>query len=179
MPQLSITDLADGVGSLADKINALIAAIKAAYNKLDDTNFNTSSNVPREALMRPKAFALMNVKQDTVLAGAVIGDIFDVITVPTDCDLAGVKCVAHVVSGGTVEVDVYVTRGLPAAPTMERSVLAAPISLPTGTNVKGTGTIAWTSLLEDDVLSLRAVTGVGEQIDVLNMCLLVKALHTS
>jgi hypothetical protein len=177
VPQLSITNLADGVGSLASKINDMIAALKTAYNKLDSTNFDASSNVPRHALMRPNAYFTMNLKREAVGAGVVVTSIQDVITAPCDCTLVAVKAAIQTVAGGTVEVDLYLTRGDPSAPTINQSILSAQISMAAGTLVKGFGTPIITSLLEDDVLSLRAVTGGGETIAILNLCLLCKALH--
>lgn len=179
MPQLSITNLADGVGSLADKINDLIAALKTAYNKLDSTNFDTSSNIPREALMRPKGYFAVNLAKISVIAGTGVGTIQDLMTVPCDCTLSDVRCVAVTVAGGTVECDLYIMRGDPAAPTLNQSILTAQISLAAGANVKGTKTPSLTSLLEGDILSMRAVTGGGETITGLSLTLLFKALHTS
>jgi hypothetical protein len=181
VPQLSITNLADGVGSLASKINDMIAALKTAYNKLDSTNFDASSNVPRHALMRPNAYFTMNLKRETIGAGVVVTMIQDEITVPCDCTLVAVKAAIQTVAGGPVEVDLFLTRGDPAAPTPNQSILSGQIAMTAGAYpanmVKGSGTPIITSLLEDDVLSLRAVTGGGETIAILNLCLLCKALH--
>ena len=180
MPQLSISYLADGTGSLAAKINALIDAIIAAYNKLDTTNFNSSSNIPSSALARPKAYFVITLKKNAVAASQPVTTIQDEFHLPCDCDLADVRVVAADVLGGDVKVDVYLVRGSIASPDVNESILSAQMDLPAaGTIVKDSGTISRTSFLEGDLLSMRAVTDVGETIEILDTILLFKAKHTS
>ncbi len=179
MPQLTIADIVDGAGSLADWINALIDDLETAYNKLDTTNFNSSSNIPNSALTRPKAYFPGQLLKETVPINQTTAHIQDEFQVATDCELVDVRVVASGVAGDTVEVDIWLTRGDPALPDLHESILAAQISLIVNVPSKGTGVPSRTSFLKGDLLSLRAVTGAAETIGNLNATLLFKKNHTT
>ena len=180
MPQLSVTDIVDGTGSLADKINAIIDALEAAYNKLNTTNFNSSSNIPNSALARPKAYFICQLStRVTIPALTPTTTIQDEFTIPCNCSLAGVKVVANDVAGGAVLIDLHFLRGDPASPDYDQSILGSQISLAIGNPVKGTGAVSWSSFLENDVISLRAFTEGGETISILHATLLFKKKHTT
>lgn len=181
MPQLSISNLADGIGSLAEKINELIAAVKTAYDMLDATNFDSSTAIPNSALRRPKAYTIGEIIKESIPQNQLVSDIQEEIHIPTDFELAEIRVVAGVVTapGAQVEIDFWLTRGTPSDPTAEQTILAAQIVLAEGSLVKGVGTLAWTSFLEGDLISMRAVTGAGESIGNFHATLLFKAKHTT
>lgn len=166
------THISDGNVLTPASINDELDAIAAEYNAIDGSTIQNGT-VPLVALATQNAYYTLDLRDDAIAGGDVVGTIQDLTVVPVagtnTSTLVGVVAVCQTCTPGE-QIDVYKETGGAA------TVLSAVITLAALT--AASGTVSTTAFSKDDVLSLRSIGNGGAATKVRVVLLFKTALQT-
>lgn len=168
MPQYTPPTLTAGATVTGAALSTELAAIAAAYNALDTTNFPTGSRIiPSAAMNLPNAVLPVSLCYQGTLSGATVyGAWQGIFVVPCSCTLSSIKIICTALStGGDVRLNKVGTGAIHTAVTVSAAATA----------YSATPTV--TSFVQGDLIAIEAAIGGGNSITNLRFDLAFYAQH--